>query len=60
MLELITSRKPIMEQEAMDKTKDLYNLHEFLDPVIGFGPTLKGLETNVCGSGNEVCERSRI
>ena len=38
MLELITSRKPIMEQEAMDKTKDLYNLHEFLDPVIGFGP----------------------
>jgi hypothetical protein len=28
----------------MDKTKDLYNLHEFLDPAIGFGPTLKGLE----------------
>jgi hypothetical protein len=42
MLELITSRKPIMEQEAMDKTKDLYNLHEFLDLAIGFGPTLKG------------------
>uniref|UniRef100_A0A2N9HLJ7 Uncharacterized protein n=1 Tax=Fagus sylvatica TaxID=28930 RepID=A0A2N9HLJ7_FAGSY len=31
-----------MEQEAMDKTKDLYNLHEFLDLAIGFGPTLKG------------------
>uniref|UniRef100_A0A2N9HLL3 non-specific serine/threonine protein kinase n=1 Tax=Fagus sylvatica TaxID=28930 RepID=A0A2N9HLL3_FAGSY len=52
MLELITSRKPIDQgkyivkevQEAMDKTKDLYNLHEFLDPAIGFGPTLKELE----------------
>uniref|UniRef100_A0A2N9EYY4 Protein kinase domain-containing protein n=1 Tax=Fagus sylvatica TaxID=28930 RepID=A0A2N9EYY4_FAGSY len=52
MLELITSRKPIDQgkyivkevQEAMDKTKDLYNLHEFLDPAIGLGPTLKGLE----------------
>jgi hypothetical protein len=47
-------------QEAMDKTKDLYNLHEFLDPVIGFGPTLKGLERYVCGSSNEACERSRL
>ena len=52
MLELITSRKPIDQgkyivkevHEAMDKTKDLYNLHEFLDPAIGLGPTLKGLE----------------
>ena len=31
-------------QETMDKTKDLYNLHEFLDPAIGLGTTLKGLE----------------
>ena len=52
MLELITARKPIEHgkyivrevQEKMDKTKDLYNLHEFLDPAIGLGTTLKGLE----------------
>ncbi|KAF3947353.1 hypothetical protein CMV_026502, partial [Castanea mollissima] len=52
MLELITARKPIQHgkyivrevQEKMDKTKDLYNLHEFLDPAIGLGTTLKGLE----------------
>ena len=52
MLELITARKPIEKgkyivrevQEAMDKTKDLYNLHEFLDPAIGLGTTLKGFE----------------
>uniref|UniRef100_A0A2N9HJQ1 non-specific serine/threonine protein kinase n=1 Tax=Fagus sylvatica TaxID=28930 RepID=A0A2N9HJQ1_FAGSY len=45
MLELITARKPIEKgkyivrevQEAMDKTKDLYNLHEFLDPSHWFG-----------------------
>ncbi|PQQ12262.1 putative leucine-rich repeat receptor-like protein kinase [Prunus yedoensis var. nudiflora] len=29
---------------AMDKTKDLYNLHEVLDPYIGLGTELKGLE----------------
>ncbi|KAF2317296.1 hypothetical protein GH714_019573 [Hevea brasiliensis] len=29
---------------AMDKTKDLYNLHEILDPAISVGNTLKGLE----------------
>ncbi|KAL4655166.1 hypothetical protein ACB092_01G431600 [Castanea dentata] len=52
MLELITARKPIQHgkyivrevQEKMDKTKDLYNLHEFLDPAIGLGTTLEGLE----------------
>ncbi|KAF3959685.1 hypothetical protein CMV_015518 [Castanea mollissima] len=52
MLELITARKPIEHgkyivrgvQEKMDKTKDLYNLHEYLDPAIGLGTTLKGLE----------------
>ncbi|KAL4655156.1 hypothetical protein ACB092_01G431200 [Castanea dentata] len=52
MLELITARKPIEHgkyivrevQEKMDKAKDLYNLHEFLDPAIGLGTTLKGLE----------------
>ncbi|XP_023895108.2 leucine-rich repeat receptor protein kinase HPCA1 isoform X3 [Quercus suber] len=52
MLELLTARKPIEHgkyivrevQETMDKTKDLYNLHEFLDPAIGLGTTLKGLE----------------
>ena len=52
MLELITARKPIEHgkyivrevQEKMDKTKDLYNLHEFLDPAIGLGTTLKGFE----------------
>ena len=52
MLELITARKPIEHgkyivrevQEKMDKTKDLYNLHEFLDPTIGLGTNLKGLE----------------
>ena len=52
MLELLTARKPIEHgkyivrevQETMDKKKDLYNLHEFLDPAIGLGTTLKGLE----------------
>ncbi|KAA8545361.1 hypothetical protein F0562_020145 [Nyssa sinensis] len=27
-----------------DKTKDLYNLHEILDPTIGLGKPLKGFE----------------
>ncbi|XP_030955584.1 probable leucine-rich repeat receptor-like protein kinase At5g49770 isoform X5 [Quercus lobata] len=52
MLELLTARKPIEHgkyivrevQETMDKTKDLYNLHEFLDPAIGLGTTMKGLK----------------
>nr|DAD38792.1 TPA_asm: hypothetical protein HUJ06_013114 [Nelumbo nucifera] len=52
MLELITARKPIERGKyivrevkmAIDKTKDLYGLHEFLDPAIGLGTTLKGFE----------------
>ncbi|KAM5574173.1 leucine-rich repeat receptor protein kinase HPCA1 [Rosa sericea] len=52
MLELLTARKPIEQGKyivrevkmAMDKTKDLYNLHLILDSAIGLGTTLKGLE----------------
>ncbi|XP_030950279.1 probable leucine-rich repeat receptor-like protein kinase At5g49770 isoform X1 [Quercus lobata] len=52
MLELLTARKPIEHgkyivrevQETMDKTKDLFNHPEFLDPAIGLGTTLKGLK----------------
>ncbi|KAK7834928.1 putative leucine-rich repeat receptor-like protein kinase [Quercus suber] len=52
MLEIITARKPIQQgkymvvkvRSAMDKTKDLYNLHEILDPFIGMGKNLEGLE----------------
>ncbi|KAG8639641.1 hypothetical protein MANES_14G162000v8 [Manihot esculenta] len=52
MLELLTGRKPIERGKyivrevrmAMDRTKDLYNLHELLDPGIGLETTLKGLD----------------
>ncbi|KAJ9162736.1 hypothetical protein P3X46_022490 [Hevea brasiliensis] len=52
MLELVTGRNPIhhgrhivtVVRMAMDKTKDLYNLHEILDPAISVSNTLKGLE----------------
>ena len=52
MLELMTARKPIergkyivkLVQNTMDKTKDLYGLQGILDPAIGSGPTLRGLE----------------
>ncbi|KAJ9141266.1 hypothetical protein P3X46_031819 [Hevea brasiliensis] len=52
MLELLTARKPIERGKyivrevrmAMDRTKDLYNLHELLDPSIGLQTTLKGLD----------------
>ncbi|KAB1211148.1 hypothetical protein CJ030_MR6G021662 [Morella rubra] len=52
MLELITARKPIERgkfivrevRNVMDKTKVLYNLQEILDPAIGLGKTLEGLE----------------
>uniref|UniRef100_A0A5B6ZSW7 non-specific serine/threonine protein kinase n=1 Tax=Davidia involucrata TaxID=16924 RepID=A0A5B6ZSW7_DAVIN len=52
MLELLTARKPIEKgkyivrevKQMKDMTKDLYNLHEILDPTIGLGTTLKGLE----------------
>ena len=51
MLELITARKPIehgkyivkVVRTAIDKTKDLYGLHELLDrTIIISGSTLKG------------------
>ena len=52
MLELITARMPIergkyivrVVQTAIDRTKDLYNLQETLDPTIGLQTSLKGLE----------------
>ncbi|KAF3947453.1 hypothetical protein CMV_026411, partial [Castanea mollissima] len=52
MLELITARMPIergkyivrVVQTAIDRTKDLYNLQEILDPTIGLQTSLKGLE----------------
>ncbi|XP_024966866.1 probable leucine-rich repeat receptor-like protein kinase At5g49770 [Cynara cardunculus var. scolymus] len=52
MLELITARNPIERgryivrevNEAMDKEKDLYNLREVLDPIIGLNTQLQGLE----------------
>lgn len=48
LLELITARAPIYQgkyivrevREAMDKLK----LHEILDPKLGFGPSLRGLD----------------
>ncbi|GLT85211.1 hypothetical protein SLE2022_034070 [Rubroshorea leprosula] len=51
LLELITARKPIERGKhivkevrmAMDKAKDLYSLHQILDPVI-LDESLKGLE----------------
>ncbi|EEF42998.1 leucine-rich repeat receptor protein kinase HPCA1 [Ricinus communis] len=52
MLELLTGKRPIERGKyivrevklAMDRTKDLYNLHELLDPGIGLETTLKGLD----------------
>ncbi|PRQ32061.1 putative protein kinase RLK-Pelle-LRR-VIII-1 family [Rosa chinensis] len=52
MLELITARRPIVQgkyivrvvQMTMDKSKDLYNLDDILDPFIGLGTELKGVE----------------
>ena len=52
MLELLTARRPIEQGKyivrevriAMDKTKDLYNLHQLLDSAIGLGTPLKGFE----------------
>lgn len=52
MLELITAKKPIDKGKyivrevrmEMDKTKDLYNLHDFLDSTIGLGTRLNGFE----------------
>ncbi|KAL8116922.1 hypothetical protein AgCh_023197 [Apium graveolens] len=52
LLELLTAKSPIEKgkyivrevKQAMDKTKDLYNLSEVIDPAIAFGHELKGLE----------------
>ncbi|KAL3729196.1 hypothetical protein ACJRO7_026314 [Eucalyptus globulus] len=52
MLELLTARRPIERgtyivrevRVVMDKDKDLYNLQGILDPAIGLGTSLKGLE----------------
>ncbi|KAI3701907.1 hypothetical protein L6452_27368 [Arctium lappa] len=52
MLELITARNPIEKGKyivrevklAMNKSKELYDLHEVLDPTIGLSSQLKGLE----------------
>ena len=52
MLEVITARKPIQQgkyivvevRKAIDKSKDLYNLQEILDPFIGMGKNLEGVE----------------
>ncbi|KAF5946790.1 hypothetical protein HYC85_017018 [Camellia sinensis] len=51
MIELITAKQPIEKgkyivrevRQKIDKTKDLYDLHEIIDPNI-LGTTLKGLE----------------
>ncbi|KAK1263408.1 putative leucine-rich repeat receptor-like protein kinase [Acorus gramineus] len=50
LLELITARRPIDKgryivrevKVTMDRTKDLYNLHELLDPAIVLGTSLGG------------------
>ncbi|PKA54581.1 putative leucine-rich repeat receptor-like protein kinase [Apostasia shenzhenica] len=52
LLEIITGRRPIEKGRyvvreiklAMDRTKDLYGLHELLDPALGLGTSLIGLE----------------
>ncbi|XP_076925356.1 leucine-rich repeat receptor protein kinase HPCA1-like [Bidens hawaiensis] len=52
LLELITARNPIEKgkyivrevKQAMDKSKELYNLQDILDPTIGLTTQLKGLE----------------
>ena len=52
LLELLTAKKPIERGRyivrevriKMDKTKDLYGLHELLDPTIGLGTNLGGFE----------------
>ncbi|XP_039160980.1 probable leucine-rich repeat receptor-like protein kinase At5g49770 [Eucalyptus grandis] len=52
MLELLTARRPIEQSRyivrevrvLMNKDKDLYNLQGILDPAIGLGTSLKGLE----------------
>ncbi|KAJ1265223.1 hypothetical protein BS78_08G062900 [Paspalum vaginatum] len=56
MLEVLTAKKPLERgryivrevKAAVDRTKDLYGLHELLDPVLGASPlALAGLEQYV-------------
>ncbi|XP_026663823.2 probable leucine-rich repeat receptor-like protein kinase At5g49770 [Phoenix dactylifera] len=55
LLEIITAKKPLERgryivrelRVMMDKRKDLYGLHELLDPAIGLGTTLGGFEKYV-------------
>ncbi|XP_010252249.1 PREDICTED: probable leucine-rich repeat receptor-like protein kinase At5g49770 isoform X2 [Nelumbo nucifera] len=55
LLELITAKKPLERGKhivrevriSIDKTKDLYGLHQLLDPAIGLGTSLKGFEKYV-------------
>ncbi|OAY63883.1 putative leucine-rich repeat receptor-like protein kinase [Ananas comosus] len=55
LLEIITAKKPlepgryvVREVNAMmDKSKDLYSLHELLDPALGLGAALGGFERYV-------------
>ncbi|XP_049388900.1 leucine-rich repeat receptor protein kinase HPCA1-like [Solanum stenotomum] len=52
LLEIVTGKVPIDEgryivkevKDAMDMTKDLYNLHEILDPAVCSGATPRSLE----------------
>ncbi|KAL3349920.1 hypothetical protein AABB24_022798 [Solanum stoloniferum] len=52
LLEIVTGKVPIDKgryivkevKDAMDMTKDLYNLHEILDPVVRSGATPRSLE----------------
>ncbi|XP_074275089.1 leucine-rich repeat receptor protein kinase HPCA1-like [Silene latifolia] len=55
MLELVTGKPPIEKgryivrevTNVMDRAKDLYGLHEFLDPAVGPDVALKGFEKYV-------------
>ncbi|VAH57398.1 unnamed protein product [Triticum turgidum subsp. durum] len=56
LLEMITAKKPLERGRyivrevlaALDRSKDLYGLHDLLDPVLGASPTsLGGLEQYV-------------
>jgi hypothetical protein len=53
MLEVVTARKPLERNRyivrevkaALDRSKDMYGLHELVDPVLGAAPSsLAGLE----------------
>ncbi|KAF0888635.1 hypothetical protein E2562_016095 [Oryza meyeriana var. granulata] len=55
LLEVITARKPLERgryvvrevKEAVDRRKDMYGLHELLDPSLGASSALAGLEQYV-------------